>query len=51
MVSGGTRMALSRFDYPGANYFTQPGAINDWGQITGQVYDPNVVVHGLLVTP
>jgi hypothetical protein len=43
--------AITRFDYPGVNYFTQPGAINDWGQITGFVYDPNVVVHGLLVTP
>jgi hypothetical protein len=42
---------ITRFDYPGANYFTQPSAINDWGQITGLIYDPNLVVHGLLVTP
>lgn len=42
---------ITRFDYPGANYFTQPNAINDAGQITGIVYDPNLVVHGLLVTP
>jgi hypothetical protein len=43
--------SITRFDAPGANYFTVPGAINDWGQITGIVYDPNVVVHGLLVNP
>jgi hypothetical protein len=42
---------ITRFDYPGANYFTQLNAVNDWGQITGQVYDANLVVHGLLVTP
>jgi hypothetical protein len=43
--------SIRKFDFPGAGYFTLPGAINDWGQITGIVYDPNVVVHGLLVTP
>jgi hypothetical protein len=43
--------SITRFDYPGANFFTIPAFINDWGQITGQVYDPNIVVHGLLVTP
>jgi hypothetical protein len=42
---------ITRFDYPRENYFTEPTAINDSGQITGLVYDPNLVVHGLLVTP
>jgi hypothetical protein len=42
---------ITRIDYPGVNYFTSPQAINNWGLITGLVYDPNLVVHGLLVTP
>jgi hypothetical protein len=43
--------SITRFDAPGSGYFTQPVAINDSGQITGLVYDPNIVVHGLLVKP
>jgi hypothetical protein len=43
--------SIKKFDVPGTGYFTIPGAINDWGQITGVVYDPNIVVHGLLVNP
>jgi hypothetical protein len=43
--------SVKKFDVPGAGYFTQPTAINDFGQITGLVYDPNLVVHGLLVYP
>jgi hypothetical protein len=42
---------ITRFDYPGANYLTAPQAINDWGQVTGIVYDPDLVDHGLLVNP
>jgi hypothetical protein len=43
--------SITKFNFPGKGYFTIPEAINDWGQITGIVYDPNLVVHGLLVTP
>jgi hypothetical protein len=43
--------SIARFDVPGAEYFTSPGAINDSGHITGFVYDPNIVVHGILVKP
>ena len=43
--------SITRFDVPGAGYLTSPQAINDSGEITGIVYDPNIVVHGLLVKP
>jgi hypothetical protein len=43
--------SITRFDAPGSGYFTNPQAISDSGQVTGIVYDPNIVVHGLLVTP
>jgi hypothetical protein len=42
---------IVRFDAPGDTNFTSPVAINDEGQITGIVYDANIVVHGLLVKP
>jgi hypothetical protein len=43
--------SITRFDYPGANFFTEPNGINDSGQITGVVFDPNIVEHGFLLTP
>jgi hypothetical protein len=43
--------SITRFDAPGSGYFTAPVAINASGEITGIVYDPNDVVHGLLAKP
>jgi hypothetical protein len=43
--------SITRFDFPKANYFTLPLSINDAGTITGIVYDPHLVVHGLPVNP
>jgi hypothetical protein len=43
--------SITQFDYPGANFLTEPAGINDSGQITGVVSDPNGVIHGLLVNP
>jgi len=43
--------SIKRFDAPGAGNLTVPQAINDAGQITGIVFEPNLVVEGLLVIP
>jgi hypothetical protein len=43
--------AVRKLDAPGSGYFTFPTAINDFGRVTGIVYDPSFVVHGLLAYP
>jgi hypothetical protein len=42
---------IKRVDVPNAGDVTQIQALNDFGQMTGIVTDPNVVEHGVIVTP